>query len=74
MYFKVSKSITLKWSVTNIYELDIDLDEWYSFSEMNEKQKHEKIQSILNNVSDFKEVREVQKVDEDFNLMEWDLR
>ena len=69
----MSKTMTLKMSRTKIYELEIDLDEWYSFKEMNAKQQHAQIQSIIDDFGELIDENSTREVDEDIELLDWDL-
>jgi len=69
----MSKTMTLQMSRTKIYELEIDLDEWYSFKEMNAKQQHSQIQSIIDDFGELIDENSTREVDEDVNLIDWDL-
>ena len=66
--------IVLKVSKTIIKTIDIDLDEWYSYSEMNKKEQHNQIQELLNNYEDvFEEQCDMNRDVIDWDLLEWEL-
>ena len=66
--------IVLKVSKTIIKTIDIDLDEWYSYSEMNKKEQHNQIQELLNNYEDvFEEQCDMHRDVIDWDLLEWEL-
>lgn len=71
----MSNKITLRVAKTVIKDIEIDLDEYYSYSEMNKKDQHNQIQSILNDYGDiFDEQKEDRYNDDvDFDLMSWEL-
>ena len=70
---EMSKIMTLRMCRTKIYELEIDLDEWYSFKEMNAKKQHAQIQSIIDDFGELIDDDSTRKVDEDIELLDWDL-
>ena len=71
----MSNKITLRVAKTVIKDIEINLDEYYSYSEMNKKDQHNQIQSILNDYGDiFDEQKEDRYNDDvDFDLMSWEL-
>tara|TARA_B100001142_G_C14315097_1_gene648178 strand:- start:516 stop:746 length:231 start_codon:yes stop_codon:yes gene_type:complete len=72
--FKMSNRIILKVSKTIIKTIDLDLDEWYSYSELNKKEQHNQIQELLNNYEDvFEEQCDMHRDVIDWDLLEWEL-
>ena len=66
--------IVLKVSKTIIKDIEIDLDEWYSYSEMNKKEQHNQIQELLNNYEYvFDEQCDMHRDIIDWDLLEWEL-
>ncbi len=67
--------ITLRIAKTIIKDIEIDLDEYYSYSEMSKKDQHTQIQSILDDYGDIFDLQEEDRYndDVDFDLMSWKL-
>ena len=65
--------ISMKISHTVIREVEIDLDEWYSYKDMTAREKHECIESLKDDYSEiYTEGNRVDE-DEDWDLLNWDL-
>ena len=71
----MSNVISFRVSKTVIKDFSIDLDEWYSYQEMNKKQQHEQIQRMLEDYQDFfiEDSVDLCSQEEDWDLLEWEL-
>ncbi len=66
--------IVMRVAKTVIKTIDIDLDEWYSYSEMTKKEQHNQINSLLEDYPDiFDEQCDMSRDEIDWDLLEWEL-
>ena len=70
----MSNRIVMRVARTVIKTIDIDLDEWYSYSEMTKKEQHNQINSLLEDYTDiFDEQCDLSTDEIDWDLLEWEL-
>ena len=71
----MSTKLIMKVSKTVITEFQIDLDEWYSYDKMTDKEKHIQVSNCLDEAGPLLEDGGVEILDtvEDGEILEWEL-
>ncbi len=71
----MSTKLIMKVSKTVITEFQIDLDEWYSYEEMTDKEKHIQVSNCLDKAISLLEDGGVEVLDiiEDGEILDWEL-
>ena len=71
----MSTKLIMKVSKTVITEFQIDLDEWYSYDKMTDKEKHIQVSGCLDEAISLLEESGIEVLDtvEDSDVLEWEL-
>jgi len=71
----MSTKLIMKVSKTVITEFQIDLDEWYSYDNMTDKEKHVQVSNCLDEARSLIEENGIEVLDviEDGEILEWEL-
>lgn len=69
----MSNKLVMKIAKTVVTEFTINLDEWYSWEDRTEKEKHNQINSCLENPDDLLSDAEIIDKVEETEVLDWDI-